>query len=119
MVGYVVSINGKVATVDQFSSPKLFAKLEGKLVRSYITEAIDIQAAKDVKAPTVSDVKAFMADADKAAEQASYATKAARTKTNSGVKAAKSTVYTFDGDSVEGDLANPSAPAVYQNYSAK
>jgi hypothetical protein len=119
MIGYVVSLNGKVATVDQFGSPKLFAKLEPKLVRSYITEAVDIAAAKNVTAPTVADVKTFMADADKAAEQNSYATKAAKTKVNSGVKASKSAVYSFDGDAVEGDLVNPSAPAVYQNYQVK
>jgi hypothetical protein len=122
MVGYVVSLNGKVATVDMFSSPKLFAKLETKLVRSYITEAIDIEAAKNIKAPTAADVKTFMADADKAAEQKSYETKAARTKVNSGARAAKSAVYSFDGEALTGELANPSAapaPAVYQNYQAK
>ena len=122
MVGYVVSLNGKVATVDMFSSPKLFAKLETKLVRSYITEAVDLEAAKNIKAPTAADVKTFMADADKAAEQKSYETKAARTRINSGMKNAKSVVYSFDGDALQGDLAKPPAaapPAVYQNYQAK
>lgn len=112
MVGYVVALNGKVATVDMFSSPKLFAKLEAKLVRSYITEAIDLQAAKNIKPPTADDVKSFMADADKAAEQKSYETKAARTRSNSGMKNAKSVVYSADESAA-------SPPAVYQNYQAK
>src|ERR1044071_6241351 len=48
MVGYAVALNGSVATVDVFASPALFKKLETKLVRSYLTEAIDIAARKEI-----------------------------------------------------------------------
>jgi hypothetical protein len=116
MIGYVVALNGKVATVDMFGSPKLFAKLQKKLVRSYLTEAIDIAATKDAKPPTATDVKKFMADVDKAAEQESYATKAARTKTKKGATAAKATVV-YDFSSEAAPAASP-AP-VYQNYQKK
>jgi hypothetical protein len=115
MVGYAVALNGKVATVDLFTSPSLFKKLEGKLVKSYLTEAVDITAAKDVRAPTVSDVKTFMADADKAQEQRSYDTKAAATTVKSGMHAARSKVEF--SDPYAGEKAPPAA--VYQNYQTK
>jgi hypothetical protein len=112
MIGYVVSLNGQVATVDMFQSPSLFKKLEGKLLRSYMTEAVDIETAKDVKPPSPAAIKTFMADVDKAAEQRAYATKASQTKVKKGERAGKATVD-FSGDAVEG--AKP-APAVYETY---
>lgn len=113
MIGYVVALNGQVATVDMFQSPALFQKLEGKLVRSYLTEAVDVEAAKDVKPPTPTAVKAFMADADKAAEQRAYDNKAARTKIQKGARAGKSQVDFAD----DAPAAKP-APAVYESYQA-
>ena len=117
MIGYVVSLNGQVATVDMFQSPALFQKLEGKLVRSYLTEAVDVEAAKDVKPPTPAAVKTFMADADKAAEQRAYETKAARTKIQKGVRAGKSQVDFADDAPMASPAAKP-APAVYESYQA-
>jgi hypothetical protein len=108
----VVSLNGQVATVDMFQSPALFKKLEGKLLRSYMTEAVDVAAAKEIKPPTPAAVKTFMADADKAAEKRAYENKASQTKIKKGERAGKSTVD-FSGDTVEG--AKP-APAVYETY---
>jgi hypothetical protein len=115
MIGYVIALNGQVATVDMFQSPGLFKKLETKLVRSYVTEAVSVPAAKDAKAPTPDAVKSFMADADKAAEQRSYETKAAKTRVKKGERAGKASVD-FSADTVEG--AKP-APAVYETYQAK
>jgi hypothetical protein len=117
MVGYAVALNGVVATVDLFGSPALFKKLETKLVRSYLTEAVDIAARKDVRPPSAADVKSFMADADKAAEQKAYDTAAAATVINSGARASKAKV---DYKPKAGD-APPSAatpPALYENYQA-
>lgn len=114
MVGFAVAINGKVATVDMFSSPKLFGKLQKKLVKSYLTEAVDIAAVKDAKPPTATEVKSFMADVDKVAEQNSYETKAARTKMKKGARASKASVD-FAGDMTEGAAPAP----VYQNYQTK
>jgi hypothetical protein len=115
MIGYAIALNGQVATVDMFQSPALFKKLEGKLLRSYVTEAVSTKAAADVKPPTAAAVKAFMADADKAAEQRSYETKAAKTKVQKGARSAKSAVD-FAGDERSGAMP---APAVYESYQVR
>jgi hypothetical protein len=120
MVGYAVALNGAVATVDLFGSPALFKKLETKLVRSYLTEAVDVAAQKDVKAPSPADVKSFMADADKAAEQRSYDTAAATTVINSGEHASKAKVDYKRRPAADGrpNAAAPPAPTLYENYQA-
>jgi hypothetical protein len=114
MIGYVIALNGQVATVDMFQSPALFKKLEPKLLRSYVTEAVSVPAQKDARPPTPAAVKTFMADADKAAEQRSYETKAARTKVKKGERAGKASVD-FADDAVPGKPA----PAVYESYQAR
>jgi hypothetical protein len=121
MVGFAVALNGAVATVDVFGSPALFHKLETKLVRSYLTEAVDIAAAKDVKPPSPAEVKLFMADADKAAEQKSYDTDAAATVTNRGMRASKAKVdyKPAKRGPANAAAATPPAPALYENYQAK
>jgi hypothetical protein len=120
MVGYAVALNGAVATVDVFGSPELFKKLETKLVRSYLTEAVDIAAARDVKPPTTADVKKFMADADKAAEEKSYDTSAAETVVGSGAHASKAKVgYKLRKPAANADAKAAPAPTVYENYQAK
>ena len=125
MVGYAVALNGDVATVDVFASPSLFKKLETKLVRSYLTEAIDIAARKDIKPPTSTEVKAFMADAEKAAEQRSYDTPAAETSVKGGERAFKAKVgykkAAPPGASGNAGAAAAPEPAqtVYENYQAK
>jgi hypothetical protein len=115
MIGYVVSLNGKVATVDMFQSPALFKKLEPKLLRSYITEAVDIVAAKDVKPPSPKMVLDFIDDAEKGANEEAYSTKAAKSYRKSGKATGKSSVV-LDADDA---AASPEAPAVYKNYQTK
>ncbi len=116
MVGYVVAINGKVATVDMFESPTLFKKLERKLVRSYVTEAIDIAATRDAKPPTAADVKEFMKDADAATEERGYDTRASTTMTKQGMKTGKAEVMMKSRDQ-----AAPAADTkpMYRTYQAK
>jgi hypothetical protein len=118
MVGFAVALNGAVATVDLFGSPALFRKLETKLVRSYLTEAVDLVANKDIKPPSAGDVKAFMADADKAAEQKSYDTEAAETVINAGARAYKAKVEYKRKPSAATPADAKPAPTVYQNYQA-
>jgi hypothetical protein len=115
VVGYAAALNGTVATIDIFGSPALFRKVETKLVRSYLTEAVDIAAKKDARPPTAAEVKAFMDDADKAAETKSYDTAASETVVNSGARASKAKV---SGKSAyTGDPAKAPPPAtVYENY---
>ncbi len=115
LVGFAVSVNGKVATIDLFQSPALFKKLEGKLVRSYITEAVDTKAQKNIKAPTDKDVKAFVADAEKAKSEASYATDSSDTKVNKGAHSAKASVSYKKA----GAPPTAAAPAVYETYEVR
>ena len=42
--GFAVAINGELVTVDVFDSPKLLAKLERKLLSSYVLAALERQA---------------------------------------------------------------------------
>lgn len=123
MVGYAVALNGSVATVDVFGSAALFKKLETKLVRSYLTEAVDVRARADLKPPTTAEVKAFMADADKATESKSYDTGAADTMVNRGEKAYKAKVGYKRRPAAKADgqpaPASTAEPTVYENYQAK
>jgi hypothetical protein len=118
MVGYAVALNGAVATVDVFGSPALFKKLETKLVRSYLTEAVDVAVRKDARPPSAADVRSFMADADKAAEHKSYDTAAAETVVNNGSYASKAKVDYKRAKPAAGAPA-ATAPAVYQNYQVR
>lgn len=112
LVGFAVTVNGKVATIDLFNSPTLFKKLEGKLVRSYITDAVDTKADKAAKPPSQKELREFADDAEKAKTEKAYDTERASTVMKKGVHAAKSSVnYKSAG-------AKPDAPApsVYETY---
>jgi len=122
MIGYVVALNGHVATVDMFTSPGLFKKLEPKLVRSYLTEAVDIAAEKDIKAPNANDVKQFMADAAKAKEERSYENAYSGTTVQKGQNSdhARVMLKARDVDPKAPPAATPAAePTVYENYQVK
>jgi hypothetical protein len=75
-----------------FNSPALFDKLETKLLHSYLTEAVDVKADSTIKAPTASDVKAFVKEVDAAPAAPSYATPSADTRVYAGKYAAKAEV---------------------------
>lgn len=113
VIGFAVSVNGEVATVDMFQSHALFTKLEDKLVRSYVTEAIDVKAKKDAKPPKAAEVKTFMADADKAEKERSYDTKAAATISKKGKSAGKAGVVYKASPAAKADDEDD---AVYQTY---
>ena len=117
LVGFAVALDGKVATIDRFRSPALFAKLEGKLVRSYITEAIDVKPTGK-KPPTVDDVKTFIADAEKAASEPAYETAAASGELKKGHISAKAKVMYKPAPAA---TAAPAPPAkdVYETYQAR
>ena len=118
MVGYAVAINGSVASVDMFGSPALFRELEDKLVRSYVTEAVDVAADAKAKAPTVKDITTFMADADAAEKEAAYETTAADTERQAGKRAGKSTVKMKRAKPAKGDAEAPAAADVFTGYTA-
>ena len=114
MIGYVASINGKVATIDRFNSPKLFRKLESKLVRSYLIESVDTPAAANVTAPTVAEIKGFIAEPEQAAPERAYDTDEASTIRYKSAKAAKASVELKK----KAEYLKKSKP-VYENYQAK
>jgi hypothetical protein len=115
MVGYAVAVNGKVATVDVFDSPALFRKLEGKLVKSYVTEAIDVAAAKDVKPPTSAEIYKFTDEIEKVSEQDAYDNPEAKTRAKRGPRASKSSVFR----AAKPGAAKAPEKATYENYQAK
>ncbi len=124
LIGFAVSLNGKVATIDRFGSPKLFGKLQGKLVRSYITEALDVPADAAAKAPTAADVKTFIAEAEKAKAEPAYETPAAASVLQKGDYAAKATVHykkAYKGGEIGKSAGKPMPPekAVYETYQAR
>jgi hypothetical protein len=122
LVGFAVAVDGKVATIDRFGSPALFGKLKDKLVRSYITEAVDVKATGK-PAPTVADIKTFIADAEKAKTEAAYETPAAASEVKKGRFAAKAKVMYKPAAKSAGVNAPPvaAAPAtdVYETYQAR
>ena len=72
VVGYAVALGGEVVALDVFDSPKLFARLDRKLRRSYYAEAIDVDARAGAPVPSAASVRAFMAAADAAPDQPVY-----------------------------------------------
>src|SRR5208283_4495201 len=50
LTGLAVAINGNVAMVDVFDSPRLYAKLERKLLASYVLAALERQPGSAAKA---------------------------------------------------------------------
>jgi hypothetical protein len=96
MVGFAVSLRGKVAIVDLFESTKLFAKIQSKLVRSYVIDAVEV-AGVAATPPTTTAIKRFLRDAESAAEtpalenpQASTSLRRANESSSSSVRLKKS-----------------------------
>jgi len=118
LVGFAVSLNGKVASVDVFDSPNLFKKLQNKLVRSYITDAIDVKKAKDIKPPTEGQVKDFIADAEKAKEEYSFGTDLSDSSLQKGGHAAKAKVM-YKPSKSAGSAPPAEAKPVFETYQAR
>ncbi len=91
-IGYAVALGDEVVAVDVFGGPKLFAKLDRKLRRSYYAEALDSRASADARAPTVADVKTFFHRADLVPDQHVYDTADADTINQVGDRTASTTV---------------------------
>jgi hypothetical protein len=70
LIGFVVAINGEIVGVESFGSPRLFAKLSDKILRSYLVEAIDHGKTKVGTAPLgAKEVKLFLAAGAEAKEK--------------------------------------------------
>lgn len=124
LIGFAVALDGKIATIDRFNSPQLFTKLEGKLVRSYITEAVDVKSTGK-KAPSADDVKTFISDAEKAKAEPAYETAASTGELKKGHFAAKAKVMYKPAAPPAATAATPAAPTpaadtdVYETYQAR
>jgi hypothetical protein len=67
VVGYVFAVNGKLNSADVYASHALFMKLWAKQLRSAAVEAVaELEKDKKFEPATVEQVKAFLANADKA-----------------------------------------------------
>jgi hypothetical protein len=98
MVGFVVALDGKVATVDMFGSNALFVKLQPKLLKSYVTESLDVKATKANKAPTPTSVKTFMSDSNAAKAEKKHETSAATLTIQNGNYSSNSSVDISTGN---------------------
>jgi hypothetical protein len=63
VAGAVVVINGKIADVDVFSSPRLFAALWPKLLDSYAMDAMRRKGEKKSADPGAKEIQSFLAGA--------------------------------------------------------
>jgi hypothetical protein len=68
VVGYAFAVNGKLNSVDVYSSHNLFTKMWPKLLTASIQEAAAETENKEAKAPSVDEVKRYLKDADSGAE---------------------------------------------------
>jgi hypothetical protein len=87
MIGYAIALDGNVTAIDLFRSSRLFAKLERKLVRSYLAEVVGWTPVAAAKAPSIQAIKDFMANADRAAVERSYETTLSATRIKRGTLA--------------------------------
>ena len=83
MIGYAIAYQGEVAAVDKFASRDLFRKLERKLLRSYIAQAIEYPDAI-AKAPCIHAVRDFVANAKRGEEERAFVTNLASTLVKRG-----------------------------------
>lgn len=66
VIGYAFAINGKINSADIYVSNHLFAKLWPKMLKAAVVEAISLaDRPKAEKEPSVADVAAFLAEAEK------------------------------------------------------
>lgn len=106
MAGLAVAVDGKLRAVDWFASPALYRKLERKLLTSHVDEALDTTSSVAAAAPTVDEVRAFLAAAESA-------------ETAAEREAGEGTVDMIDAPTVHGQkLKGKDGKSVYKNYYA-
>ncbi len=107
MAGVVIAYAGKPQAVDWFGNPKLYRRLEGKLLTSYVTQALDSRDGKKYAPPPKSKAGDWI-------KQVSRAKRRATGKTKSGQ------FYQFDNVDIDGTLAtDKDGNAIHEGYIAK
>jgi hypothetical protein len=98
LVGFVVAIDGKVVTVDMFGSNRLFAKLQAKLVKSYLTESLDVEVTAANAPPTAKSVKTFIGDSARGKVEKKHDSGASTTVIQHGNHSSNSSVDNSNGN---------------------
>lgn len=108
MAGIIVAVNGELRALDWFASPKLYRKLEHKLVSSYVSDALGEADGQVHPAPQSAAAKQFVANASKVRVKSEEASGAGR-------------VYDFDSKDIEGQMLKPAAGkrAIHETYYIK
>lgn len=91
MAGFVAAIDGELQAVEWFASPRLYRKVEDKLVRSYVAEALDAADGKAHPVPAAQAANDFVERADEAPVTASE-------------QAGAGKVFGFDDAEIEGQM---------------
>src|SRR5215831_12833688 len=111
MVGIIAAINGRVVSMDVFSTPELFASHRDRLLDSIFISAATAPVTKPAgKPPTASDIKSFVLQADKAKADVIADDERSRTTQRHAKDVVSSTVEAKSGGAIGG--------AVYKSYQA-
>jgi hypothetical protein len=106
IVGYVFAINGKIASADVYASNGLFRKMWTKLLDAGATEAIGQRSDTPAAAPSIEEVTAFLAGAERGKASEKLLTAGLRLQSRDGEQA-----YLFETVGAKGFL--------HRNYLAK
>ena len=111
IVGIIAAINGRVVSMDIFSTPELFASHRDRLLDSIFVSAATAPVTKAAeKPPTASDIKSFVLQADKAKAEVIADDERGRTTQRHAKDVVSSTVEAKTGGVIGG--------AVYKSYQA-
>ncbi len=119
LVGYAVAINGEVVAVDVFENPRLLAKLDRKLRRSYYAEALDVAANSDARPPDAAAIRAFVARAETAPAERVHESSGADTVNNVAADSASTQVMSKKAKPADGKAARPVFKSVQKRSKAK
>jgi hypothetical protein len=61
VVGVALALEGRLISVDVFATPELYAKLESKLLGSFVAQAVD--AGKEMRTPRPAEIKDLLSQA--------------------------------------------------------
>jgi hypothetical protein len=88
VVGYVAAINGRPVSADIYPSNGLFRKVWPRQLAAVVTEAIGDKAGADApSSPSIGDVEAFLAAAERGKAQERETAAAMRQETRDGERA--------------------------------
>jgi hypothetical protein len=108
LVGFIAAVNGRIVSVDVFSSPTLFAAYRERLLDSIILSAADVPVDKAAPAATAAQAKSFVDEAEAAPAREVLRGRGSQTYEKRAKGVVNSTVKP----------AAPAAKPVYKSYQA-